>query len=104
MSFVTSGFVSTTLKALRAATRGVARSQKLRRDYLQLSAMSDPELQDIGIGRSDIFAVIERTYLGAARSLITRQKRTLEAGRHLSRTSKVPVYALIPTERRSDHS
>jgi uncharacterized protein YjiS (DUF1127 family) len=73
---VDSGFVVTALKALRALVHGIARRRQLRRDYLQLSAMSDPELQDMGISRSDIFNVVEGTYRSAARSLAARQEQT----------------------------
>ncbi|HET8722353.1 MAG TPA: DUF1127 domain-containing protein [Nitrospira sp.] len=55
---------------------GITGRRQLRRDYLELSAMSDPELQDMGINRSDIFNVVEGTYRSAARSPISRQKQT----------------------------
>jgi uncharacterized protein YjiS (DUF1127 family) len=73
---VDSGFLGTALKAMRALVHGIARRRQLRRDYRQLSAMSDPELQDMGISRSDIFNVVEGTYRSAARSLAPRQKQT----------------------------
>jgi uncharacterized protein YjiS (DUF1127 family) len=72
---VDSGFLGTALKAMRALVHGIARRRQLRRDYLQLSAMSDPELQDMGISRSDIFNVVEGTYRSAARSFTARQKQ-----------------------------
>jgi uncharacterized protein YjiS (DUF1127 family) len=53
----------------------IARRRQLRRDYLELSVMSDPELQDMGISRSDIFNVVEGTYRSVARSPAARQKQ-----------------------------
>lgn len=52
---------------------GITRRRQLRRDYLELTAMSDPELQDMN--RSDIFNVVEGTYRSAARSPIVRQRQ-----------------------------
>ena len=40
----------------------VAKASRMRREFLELSAMSSIELQDIGIGREDIFAVIYGFY------------------------------------------
>ena len=76
------GFLNATLKALRALAHAIARGQQLHRDYRELTGMSDPELQDIGINRSDIFAVIEGTHQRAARSFSTGQKRMSEARWH----------------------
>lgn len=60
------GFLSAALEALRVFADRIAKGRRLYRDYLHLSAMSDPELQDIGISRSDISAVVAGTYRGAA--------------------------------------
>lgn len=68
------GFLNAMLQALRAFAGGIARGHRLYRDYLHLSAMSDPELQDIGIGRCDIFAVVAGTYCRAERPLVRPRK------------------------------
>jgi uncharacterized protein YjiS (DUF1127 family) len=47
--------------ALRTACRtlkGVAEARRMVRAHNELAAMSDPELRDIGINRSDISAVV----------------------------------------------
>jgi uncharacterized protein YjiS (DUF1127 family) len=56
------GFLNTTLEALREFAERLAHRHGLYRDYVHLSAMSDPELQDIRISRSDIPAVVACTY------------------------------------------
>ncbi len=63
------GVLNTTLEAIKALTNGIVHGNQLYRDYLHLSAMNDPELQDIGISRSDIFAVVAGTYRRAERPL-----------------------------------
>lgn len=60
------GFLSATLEALRVLADRIAKERRLYRDHLHLSAMSDPELQDIGISRSDISGVVAGTYRRAA--------------------------------------
>jgi len=62
------------LKTLQALAHAIARGWQSYRDYRELIGMSDPELQDIGISRSDIFSVVEGTYQRPARP-ITRQKQ-----------------------------
>lgn len=49
---------------LMAVTDGIAKARKMHRDYETLSAMSNLELEDIGISRSDIHAVVTGTYCG----------------------------------------
>ena len=56
------GLLNTVLEALQAFANRMAYARQLYRDYLHLSAMSEPELQDIGISRSDISAVLAGTY------------------------------------------
>lgn len=56
------GFLGTAVEALRAFADKITHGHQLHCDYLQLSAMSEPELQDIGISRSDISAVLAGTY------------------------------------------
>ena len=56
------GFLGTAVEALRALANKIVHGHQLHCDYLQLSAMSEPELQDIGISRSDISAVLAGTY------------------------------------------
>jgi uncharacterized protein YjiS (DUF1127 family) len=63
------GVLSTALEAMKALANGIVHGNQLYRDYLHLSAMSDPELQDIGISRSDIFAVVAGTYRRAERPI-----------------------------------
>jgi uncharacterized protein YjiS (DUF1127 family) len=48
---------------LKALAEGAATARRAARVYEQLTAMSDPELHDIGIHRSDIPAVVSGTYL-----------------------------------------
>lgn len=47
---------------LKALAEGVAEVRRVSRLYDELTAMSDPELHDIGINRADIPAVISETY------------------------------------------
>lgn len=56
------GLLVTVREALKALADKFAHGQQLHCDFLHLSAMSDPELQDIGISRSDISAVLAGTY------------------------------------------
>jgi uncharacterized protein YjiS (DUF1127 family) len=55
-----------TLKFIRSTPQAfadrVANARRMRRELLELSAMSDIELHDIGIGREDILAVISGSY------------------------------------------
>jgi uncharacterized protein YjiS (DUF1127 family) len=56
------GFLVTVREALKTLADKIVYGHQLRCDFLHLSAMSDPELQDIGISRSDISAVLAGTY------------------------------------------
>ncbi len=47
---------------LKGLAEGVAEIRRVSRLYDELTAMSDPELHDIGINRADIPAVISGTY------------------------------------------
>lgn len=55
-----------TLKVIQYASQvvidRVAKMHRMRQEFLELSAMSNIELHDIGIGREDIFAVISGSY------------------------------------------
>lgn len=73
------GLLNTVLEALQAFANRMAHARQLYRDYLHLSAMSEPELQDIGISRSDILAVVGGTYRRAERPLVTPRKRMPES-------------------------
>jgi uncharacterized protein YjiS (DUF1127 family) len=73
------GLLNTVLEALQAFANRMAYARQLYRDYLHLSAMSEPELQDIGISRSDILAVVGGTYRRAECPLVTPRKRMPES-------------------------
>jgi uncharacterized protein YjiS (DUF1127 family) len=73
------GLLTTVLEALQAFANRIAHTRQLYRDYHHLSAMSDPELQDIGISRSDILAVVAGTYQRAECPLVTPRKRMPES-------------------------
>jgi uncharacterized protein YjiS (DUF1127 family) len=72
---INGGLLTTVLEVLQAFANRIVHGRQLYRDYLHLSAMSDPELQDIGISRSDILAVVAGTYRRAERPLVTPRKR-----------------------------
>jgi len=59
-------FIASFLKAVarvfHAPMEGIAHARHLHGDYLKLSALTDPELQDMGIRRSDISAVVAGSY------------------------------------------
>lgn len=59
---ISSGFLVTVREVLKTLADKFVHGQQLHCDFLHLSAMSDPELQDIGISRSDISAVLAGTY------------------------------------------
>jgi uncharacterized protein YjiS (DUF1127 family) len=59
---ISSGFLVTAREVLKTLADKFVHGQQLHCDFLHLSAMSDPELQDIGISRSDISAVLAGTY------------------------------------------
>jgi len=65
-----SGYFDAALSALKTFVNGISHGRQVYRDYVHLSAMSDPELQDIGISRSDISAVVAGTYRRSERSLV----------------------------------
>lgn len=56
------GFLKVATRIFKASLEGVARARKLHDDYSKLSALTDPELQDMGIRRSDISAVVTGSY------------------------------------------
>jgi uncharacterized protein (DUF2249 family)/uncharacterized protein YjiS (DUF1127 family) len=49
-------------RAYRGTAEGIAEARRLRRAYDELSAMSNHELEDIGVSRGDIPAVVAGTY------------------------------------------
>jgi uncharacterized protein YjiS (DUF1127 family) len=49
-------------RTLKALAKGVAEARRMVRAHNELAAMSDPELRDIGINRSDISAVVSGRY------------------------------------------
>jgi uncharacterized protein YjiS (DUF1127 family) len=51
-------------RAFNTFAKGIAETRRLRRAYDELAAMSDPELHDIGINRTDIPAVLWGSYCG----------------------------------------
>ena len=69
-----SGFLNATLSVLKTFLDGITHGRQLNRDYIHLSAMSDPELQDMGISRSDIFAVVAGKYQRTERALVAPHK------------------------------
>lgn len=56
--YAVTGFLKAMNHSLKAFAQGIAHARQMHRDYLTLAAMSGPELQDIGISRSDISAVV----------------------------------------------
>ena len=88
------GLLNTVLEALQAFANRMAYARQLYRDYLHLSAMSEPELQDIGISRSDILAVVGGTYRRAECPLVTPRKRMPE-----SRSPFRPTTAIAESDR-----
>ena len=55
-----------TLKLIQCASQAIsdriAKARRVCREFQELSAMSNIELQDIGIGREDILAVLSGSY------------------------------------------
>ena len=76
---INGGLLTTVLEALQAFANRIVHGRQLYRDYLHLSAMSDPELQDIGISRSDILAVVAGTYRRTECPLVMPRKRMPES-------------------------
>ena len=66
--------------ALKAFVDGAFKTHKMQRDYETLSAMSDLELQDIGISRSDIHAVVTGTYCGARAAQFNAPSSAVSSG------------------------
>jgi uncharacterized protein YjiS (DUF1127 family) len=67
-------------RALRAFADGTSKARKMQRDYETLSAMSDRELQDMGISRSDIHAVVTGTYCGARATQFNAPSSAVNSG------------------------
>ena len=65
---------------LMAVANGIAKARKMHRDYETLSAMSNLELEDIGISRSDIHAVVTGTYCGARPTRSNAPSSTVNSG------------------------
>jgi uncharacterized protein YjiS (DUF1127 family) len=59
---ISGGLLVTARETLKTLADKITHGHQLHYDFLHLSAMSDPELQDIGISRSDISAVLAGTY------------------------------------------
>jgi uncharacterized protein YjiS (DUF1127 family) len=70
-----SKLLSAMVKVPQTLLRMIARGWRCHRDYVELARLSDMELQDMGISRSDIFSVAEGTYERSARPLVTGQRR-----------------------------
>lgn len=49
-------------RMMKACAEGIAEARRMSRAYNELTALSDSELQDIGISRSDIPSVVTGTY------------------------------------------
>ena len=49
-------------RTLKAFAEDLAKARRMAREYNELASMSDPELQDIGISRADIPAVVSGAY------------------------------------------
>jgi uncharacterized protein YjiS (DUF1127 family) len=86
-----SRFLSAMLKAPRTLFGMIARGWRWHRDYVELTRLSDMELQDIGISRSDIFSVAEGTYERPARPLAISQRRLSLVRVGSARGSTVPI-------------
>lgn len=56
-------------RALHACAKRVSKTRRLVREYDELTAMTDLELEDIGISRTDILAVVSGTYRRAHHSI-----------------------------------
>ncbi len=54
-------------RTLHVLNESLAEALRMARAYDELTAMSDPELRDMGIGRADIPAVVSGTYHTDAR-------------------------------------
>jgi uncharacterized protein (DUF2249 family)/uncharacterized protein YjiS (DUF1127 family) len=107
---------SALVRTLNAIAEGVNNANRMRRMYDELSAMSDVELQDMGMTRSDIGAVVTRTYRlrqSAASNVFSFDRRdrphssghvTQPGGRRSKQMSEsgpkvVDVRSLVPAQR-----
>ena len=63
-----SGALNVIKRVYRTTAEGVTEAQRMRRDYDQLKSMSDRDLEDIGISRGDIPAIVDGTYVGNRRA------------------------------------
>lgn len=63
-----SGALNAIKRVYKTATEGVTEAQRMRRDYGQLKSMSDRDLEDIGISRGDIPAIVAGTYVSNRRA------------------------------------
>ena len=66
--------------ALKAFVDGTSKAHKMHRDYETLSAMSNLELEDMGISRSDIHAVVTGTYCGARAAQFNAPSSVVSSG------------------------
>ena len=53
---------ASTARVLKKLSHKLAECRRNRRGYQELAAMSDIELEDLGIGRADIDAIVAGTY------------------------------------------
>ena len=104
-------------RALDTVIKGARDARRMHRAYEELSALSDVELQDIGMSRSDIRAAVTGTFLPAAPASnvlsIDRRTRphppghvTQQRGRRSKPMSEnqakiVDVRSLMPAQRHS---
>ncbi len=65
---------------LKAFVDGIAKAHKMHRDYGTLFAMSNLELEDMGISRSDIHTVVTGTYCGARPARSNAPSNALNSG------------------------
>jgi len=107
---------SALVRTLNAIAEAASEANRMRRQYDELAAMSDVELQDIGMTRSDIGAVVTGTYRPRQPAVsnvfsIDRRDRphssgkvTKQRGRRSERMSEtgakvVDVRSLVPAQR-----
>ena len=106
---------SAVARTVDTIAKGASDARNMRRAYGELSALSDVELQDIGMIRSDIRAVVTGTYLPAAPASnvlsIDQRDRPHSPGNVLQRRGRgskpmseneakvVDVRSLVPAQR-----
>lgn len=56
------GFLNAAARMFHVLRDGISDARRMHDDYLKLSAMTDPELEDMGIRRSDISSIVAGTY------------------------------------------